>query len=129
LASFCISLFAPPLHAQADPTQPITIPLSINMPKIDGLCNVNSEYGNAYIGTVLYAPGGGGKVYLQHDDTNLYVCLSGATGKFNDRFASVYLDPNNSRDKFAQKDDDALRIDIISNTMHSLVGTGVANGY
>jgi len=130
LASFCVILFAAPLHAQAVPAQPITIPLSNSAIKLDGLCDVNDEYGNAYIGTVIYATGGGGKVYLQHDNSNLYVCLLGLAGKFNDRFASVYLDPNNSRDKFAQKDDDALRVDInISSTMHSLVGTGVANGY
>jgi len=129
IASFGLLVFAAPTHAQAAPTQPITIPFTGAAVKLDGLCDLNGEYGNAFIGTVIYPTGGGGKVYLMHDNTNLYVCLLGATGKFNDRFASVYLDPNDSRDKFAQKDDDALRVDIISNTLHSLVGTGVANGY
>ncbi len=131
LASLFALVLAQPLHAQAAgpplTAEPISIPFSDVAPKIDGRCDVNNEYGSAFIGTIIYATGGGGKVYLQHDNANLYVCMLGAAGQRNDRFASVYLDPNNSRDPLAQKDDDALRVDVISNTLHSLVGDAVGD--
>src|SRR4051812_6756401 len=85
LMTLWLAFFATTLTAQAAAApvnaEPITIPFIATAPKLDGLCDVNGEYGNALIGTVFYAPGGGGKVYLMHDNTNLYVCLFGATGK------------------------------------------------
>jgi hypothetical protein len=94
---------------------------------LDGSCD---EYASAAVQTFSDA-GGQGRVYLQHDFTNLYICIEAQPGTFNERFASVYLDPQGDGTSydFAQEDDYSLRVNIPNSTESSLKGTGVANGY
>ena len=99
----------------------------------DGRCDPASEYGDAasYNFDDVSVTGGpvSGTVYLKHDSTYLYVCMRGPLGGFADRFASVYLDTTNDREGYAGPQDFALHVGIVTPTLSSYKGTGVANGY
>src|SRR5688572_28910397 len=107
---------------------PLTIPLSQQAPKVDGLC---TEYTDVVAQPFDDGGGAQGAVFIKHDGTNLYVCMRGKPGTFKDRFGSLYLDPqgDGAGYEFAKEDDYALRVNIPGTTRTSLHGTGVANGY
>ncbi len=116
-------------------TQPLTNPLSIPLlpigtpaPDINGTCDAN-EWSAAI--TEQFSDGGGvtGTVLLLHDGTNLYVCVKGGSGSLPTRFFSVYMDTDNSQSPFADANDYALHIQLVSGATSSYAGTGVANGY
>lgn len=94
----------------------------------DGNCDTGSEYGKA-IKFQFNEDSISGTVYLKHDATHLFLCMEGMSGTDARRFASVYLDTDNGREHWAQGDDYSLRVDIITATESSWVGTGVPNGY
>jgi len=106
----------------------ITIPQDDNSVTLDGVCDVSSEYSEAlafpFTDTTV-----SGTVYLKQEATHLFVCLEGVLGTDPRRFASVYLDTDNGREKWAEGDDYSLRVDIITGTESSWAGTGVSNGY
>ena len=122
------SITQAPLQAQGV----VTIPLGTAV-KVDGLCDPASEYADAQSYNFDdVSPTGGpvsGTVYLKYDGKFLYVCMRGSLGGFADRFASVYLDTTNDREGFAGPNDFALHVGILTPTLSSYKGTGVANGY
>jgi hypothetical protein len=111
-----------PIQAQA----PITIPYGKAPVTLDGNCR---EYTDGVLYTFSELPGTTGRVYLKHDNSNLFVCLEGVPGERADRFASVYLDTDNGREPIAQSDDKSLRVNITNGITKSLQGSGVPNGY
>lgn len=106
----------------------LVIPRAQQAVTLDGNC---SEYGDALVESYADASNSTGKVYLKHDGEQLYVCVAAAPGKLDNRFESVYLDPqgDGSNYQFAQKDDYSLRVAIPSSNRSTLSGSGVANGY
>lgn len=123
--------FVPGVGQPASPSHTqdiITIPQDDNAVKLDGVCDVSSEYSEALAFQFTDATVSG-TVYLKQEATHLFVCLEGILGTDPRRFASVYLDTDNGREKWAEGDDYSLRVDIITRTESSWVGTGVSNGY
>ncbi len=121
------SIFMP--NASAAPAAGgLVIPRTQQAVTLDGNCN---EYGDALVESYADASNSTGKVYLKHDGEQLYVCVAAAPGKLENRFESVYLDPqgDGSTYEFAQKDDYSLRVEIPTSNRSTLVGSGVANGY
>lgn len=117
--------------APAVPDRPqdvITIPQDSNAVTMDGVCDVGTEYSKA-LAFQFDEETISGTVYLKQDAMNLFVCMEGVLGTKAERFASVYLDADNGREKWAEGDDYSLRVDIITGTESSWVGTGVSNGY
>jgi uncharacterized repeat protein (TIGR01451 family) len=114
---------------QASVQAALTIPSGQNPVELDGICS-DEEYGDA-ISQTFDDAGEQGQVLLKHDGQMLYVCIRAQPGTFDERFASVYLDPqgDGADYQFAQEDDYSLRVPIPGNTNTSLSGTGVANGY
>lgn len=114
---------APAQSAVAD------IPPTQLEPEVDGDC---AEYeGIALTDTFTYADGNSATVYLAHNNGILFVCMEGETGTFDDRFASVYLDPqgDGAAYTFAQEDDYGLYVDIPDAGRHTVQGSGVADGW
>lgn len=116
------------LASPASSPNQITIPYGDTPVTIDGQCDpgeyreaVSLPFADAYEVT--------GTVYLKHDDTDLYVCMLGAAGSFDQRFARVYLDTDNAAEPWAQGDDLAFQVDIADGAMSSFKGTGAAHGY
>lgn len=105
----------------------LSIPL-VNEADVDADCG---EYGQAAMVTFDYADGTVANVYMQHDSSNLYVCMEGAPGSFDDRFASVYLDPqgDGAGYTFARQDDYGLWVDIPGPDRRTMNGTNVAGGW
>ncbi len=105
----------------------VTIPTVQAPPTIDGQCDQpKGEYGIAFTAAFTDVFGSG-TVYLSHDATNLYVCMTGSVGTLNQRFAAVYLDPNNSKAAFAQAEDLGLRVNISDSVNSAVRGTGSGN--
>lgn len=126
-AAFHISGEAAPA-ASNQPQGAFTIPHD-NLPvTLDGICDSGAEYSEAAAFLFNDTPISG-TVFLKQDDSNLYVCMEGSLGSYPQRFASVYLDTDNGQEDWAQADDYALRVDIITGTLSSWTGTGVPNGY
>lgn len=121
-------------RAPAEPAEPtqapvVDIPPVQITPDIEGDC---AEYqGVAFEDTFNYADGTTGTVYLMHNDGTLFVCMEGEEGTFDDRFASVYLDPqgDGASYTFAQQDDYGLYVEIPGSGSRTVHGTGVANGW
>lgn len=127
LASLCLLVFSLPLKAQAGVPAPLDIPLTQVSPTVDGFCNTN-EYANALRETFFDRNEFQGFVALQHDGSNLYVCMAGAPGSRPDRFATVYLDTDNGREALAESDDMALNVTIVDSTLSAGVGNSTG-GY
>lgn len=113
------------------PTQApvIEIPPIQSTPDIEGDC---AEYqGVAFESTFNYADGSTATVYLMHNNGTLFVCMEGEEGTFDDRFASVYLDPqgDGAGYTFAQQDDYGFYVEIPGSGSRAVHGTGVANGW
>lgn len=136
LMSTLALLILAPASARSQPATPdgaaaetgvLEIPL-VNEADVDANCG---EYGQAAMATFQDANGVTGAVYLQHDSSNLYVCMEGAAGTFSDRFASVYLDPqgDGASYDFARQDDYGLWVDIPGPGRRTMAGTSVANGW
>jgi hypothetical protein len=126
---------SPPDRTMPIVSQPLATPLSIPelpigvpAPIIDGNCSAN-EWGFALSESFTDANGISGTVRLLHDTNNLYICMTGEKGSFASRFASVYLDTDNNQSPFADANDYALHINIVTGTTSSYAGTGVVNGY
>jgi len=120
--------FAPTIQAQENrPDGVLAIPRVQSEIDLDGSCD---EYADAAVQTFADA-NASGRVYLQHDFNQLYVCIEAQPGTFAERFMSVYLDPqgDGSSYTFARQDDYSLRVGIAGNNTTSLRGSGVANGY
>ncbi len=143
IAFALIGLMAAPVRAidhesaaPIDSASPI-VPLAPNLtviplatpPTINGVCDPAGEYADALALPYTDAFSTTRTVYVKHDNIKLYVCMVGAAGTFDARFASVYLDTFNSRLLVAGSTDYALRADIITGTLSSFKGTGVPNGY
>lgn len=108
---------------------PIEIPYSQTTVNVDGLCDAD-EYGGANRLFYNYAPGGPqGVIRMQHDGNNLYVCVQGIAGTYDDRFFRVYIDSDNGKEPYAERDDYAFQADVLSAANSSYVGTGVPDGY
>ncbi len=106
----------------------IIIPYGANPVNLDGVCDYSFEYYDAL--SFLYNDATiSGTVFLKQDAANLYVCMEGSLGAYSQRFVSVYLDTDNGQEDWAQGDDYALRVEIITGTLSSWAGTGVPNGY
>jgi hypothetical protein len=126
---------AQPVSSQPDrtPARPTAglpippLPVGVGAPTINGNC---SDFAYTQGITLTFTDQGGstGLVHLLHDSNSLYVCLSGAKGTNNGRFAGVYLDTDNAHEALAEADDYALRINIISGVTSTLKGDG-AGGY
>jgi uncharacterized repeat protein (TIGR01451 family) len=98
-------------------------------PQIEGDC---AEYEQvAHKASFTYADGSTAIVYLAHNSGILYICMEGKEGSFDDRFASVYLDPqgDGAGYTFAQQDDYGLYVEIPSTGRRTVRGTGVAGGW
>ena len=118
-------------NSPISPTSPssfISIPNAKTVPQVDGICN---EYSEAIPETFADGGGGNGTVYLMYNGGYLYVCMQGRPGTFDQRFGSLYLDPqgDGASYMFAQQDDYSLRVGVPGTAMNSLHGTGLANGY
>jgi uncharacterized repeat protein (TIGR01451 family) len=126
-ATTTVPKVAPTAAAQAA-DGPLTITLTQQVPKIDGLC---TDYTDTVAQSFDDGGGAQGTVFIKHDGTNLYVCMQAKPGTFKDRFGSLYLDPqgDGAGYEFAKADDYSLRVNIPGTTRQSLHGTGVANGY
>jgi hypothetical protein len=105
------------------------LPASENSPKVDGVCD-KAEYSSGVSATFTDGPNGTGTgtVFMAHDDTNLYVCISSPLGSNQARFDSLYLDPTGDGANFAQPDDHALRLNF-SSGKSSFIGNGLAGGW
>lgn len=111
------------------PAQSPVLDIPIGQAAVDGEC---AEYGSAAKETITYPDGSTATVYLQHDGSNLFVCLDAPSGTYADRFASLYLDPqgDGAGYVFAQKDDYGLWVEDIPGVLRRTVtGTGIANGW
>ena len=120
-----------PDHSAARPTAALPIPLlpiGTPAPVIDGDCGAN-EWGAALSEDFTDANGMTGTVRLIHDGTNLYICMTGQQGSLATRFASVYMDTDNSQSPFADANDYALHVNFVGGALSSYAGTGVVNGY
>ena len=104
------------------------LPVGVGVPDINGACNDN-QYGS-FATQVTFADAGGvtGTIYLMHSLTDLYVCVQGAEGGDKGRFFSVYLDPDNSRDRLAQPSDYGLKVMVNGGANSTWIGTGTG-GY
>jgi uncharacterized repeat protein (TIGR01451 family) len=118
-----VSVPLSPLQAQ----NVVTIPVGKTSVTVDGVCREYSDGSASYTFTDVL--GFTGRVYLKHDNANLYVCMEGAPGSFADRFARVYLDTDNGREAIAEGDDYALQVGILTPTLSSYKGTGAAGVY
>ncbi len=114
--------------ASNQPQGALTIPYDDIPVTLDGICDSSAEYSEAAAFLFNDTPISG-TVFLKQDDANLYVCMEGSLGSYPQRFASVYLDTDNGQEDWAQADDYALRVDIITGTLSAWSGTGVPNGY
>ncbi len=125
LSAATAALAAPPAQPQAGGN--VTIPLSQNIPSLDGVCS-NGEYTDAVSQNFTDLFGATRPIYLKHDGATLYVCADFIEGSLATRYAAVYLDPNLSGDLNAQGDDYALEIGITSAILNSQKGNG-GGGY
>lgn len=117
-------------EAPGQPQASLVIPQARNPVVVDGRCDPASpEYSDALLETFMYPTGFQGRVYLKHDANNLYICLIGMLGRDERRSASVYLDTDNGKEKYAEADDYALQATILTGANRSYIGTGVHNGY
>ncbi|MBW7886445.1 MAG: hypothetical protein H3C34_28220, partial [Caldilineaceae bacterium] len=126
-ATLTLVFWVQPAAAQGDP---ITIPLARTEPDLDGVCNsFNGEYADAAAFDFADAFGVTGKVYLKHDGASLYVCMIGASSVNSTvgPFGSVYLDTDNGKETFAEKEDLGLRVTIPASTLSAHRGTGSGN--
>ncbi|MEZ4617125.1 MAG: DUF11 domain-containing protein [Caldilineaceae bacterium] len=100
----------------------VTIPTTQSPPTIDGQCDVpKGEYGVAFTDTFTDVFGTG-TVYISHDATNLYVCMRGSVGTFDQRFGAVYLDTDNAKESFAEADDLGLHVNIVDGATNAQRG-------
>ncbi|HOU11756.1 MAG TPA: DUF6345 domain-containing protein [Anaerolineae bacterium] len=97
--------------------EPVTIPASDGKVTLDGQCGARTEYANAL--AVEFSDFGYTRtVYLQHDGTNLYVCMDAFHGWFDqDRAGVVYLDTDGARETQAEADDYALKVNFMEGTL------------
>ena len=106
----------------------ITIPLVAAPFTLDGACGTD-EYAGAR--AVQFQESGSpvnSSVFLQHDNSYLYICMQGAIGSNSPSdFASVYLDTDYGREPMATYDDLSLTANIQQYTT-TLRGAG-AGGY
>jgi hypothetical protein len=123
-------------HSLAQPQGALQIPLVITPTQIDGSCYTDLAAGGEWAGAlaVEFQDYGGATgstvtrtVYLKHDDTNLYVCMVGAVGIDERRFASVYLDSLDTRQALAGPTDYALRVKILGSALSSGKGDGAGD--
>ncbi len=108
------------------PPATVTVPTGARGVKVDGACTA-SEYAAASRYEYVDFGGFTGIIYLVQDNTNLYVCIQGAPGRFQGRFFGVYLDrdlSNNPRSKYTTSDDYSLRVNVMGNQQTTWQGTG-----
>jgi len=110
--------------AEVDPGQPIARGKAA---AIDGDC-ADYDDGSAFS---FDDKTGSGTIFLKHDGADLFVCMVALRGSDERRFAAVYLDPqaDGANATFAQTDDFALNMGIVSGVRTSYTGTGASNGY
>jgi hypothetical protein len=103
----------------------LEVPL-VNEADVDADCG---EYGAAAMVTFNYADGTMGNVYLQHDSSNLYVCMEGKQGTFDQRFGAVYLDTqgDGGGDSVVDANDYALWRDVLGAGRQTMVGNSVGD--
>ncbi len=109
----------------------LDIPLQKFSPKVDGNCDPQTEYAGAKIVTFNDGAGKTGTVYLEATPDMLYVCMFANNGSFDTRFGSLYVDPQGDGGSYvyANKGDDAFRVDITSVARSSYVGSSLPNGW
>ena len=106
----------------------VEIPI-IDEATVDAEC---AEYGaDALTDTITYPDGSTATIYMQHDSSNLYVCMEAPQGSFDERFGSVYLDPQGDGAGYtwAQEDDYGFWVNIPGTTRRSMRGNGSPNGW
>lgn len=107
----------------------VNIPYSQTIPDIDGQC-AGDEYGAANRLFYNYGAGGPqGLIRMQHDGNQLYVCVAGIAGSYDERFFRVYIDSDNGKEQYAERDDFAFQADVLTGANSSYAGTGVPDGY
>lgn len=109
-------------EAVSRPLEQAEIPRNEVGIEIDHNCS-RAEYGNAAIYQYNDAFEKVSNLYLQHDGDNLYVCVEGTLGRPSERFFAVNLDQDLGQEGIAEKDDISLRVEILSNSPSSYVGS------
>jgi hypothetical protein len=94
----------------------ITIPLVAAPFTLDGACGTDEYAGARAVQFQEYDVSGlpvNSSVFLQHDNSYLYICMQGAIGSYSPNdFASVYLDTDFGREHLATYDDLSLTANI-----------------
>jgi hypothetical protein len=114
---------------------PILIPRERYTVTVDGVCNAQTaEYADAATFTFTETNPAGGPfsatVYLKHDNTFLYACMTGLHGASNYApYASVYLDYENGQEAWARYDDLELQTGIRYPYKQAYRGDGVGGYY
>ena len=106
------------------------VPLMTGKPALDGVCSAD-EYAGTLMQTFVDGNGEMAMVYIGHNGSDLFVCMEAQPGTFDERFGSLYLDPqaDGSSYTFAQSTDYALHVGITNVNRSSYRGSDVANGY
>lgn len=102
----------------------LMIPQVAAAPILDGVCASEQGYKDAVQVVVEQA-----RVYLLHTTQDVWVCFDGLTAPASttpDNWAVVYLDVNNSRDRFAQDDDLSLEVHV-DGSLRARVGLRTGN--
>ncbi len=88
------------------------MPNVASAPTLDGICGASTEYNDAIQVAASSTLPPGTSIYLEKTSTDLWVCFDNLTHPSGavDNWAAVYLDPNFSRDPFAQTDDFSLEM-------------------
>lgn len=132
LAAPAVPPLLPDLSARAVPASvptPIAIPNVASPVTFDGSCSTD-EYASALLEQFQELNGTGdpmtSDIYLQHDNTYLYICIRAIVGAYSGDFAGVYLDTDNARESLATYDDLSLRLETNQNT-GAWRGTGIGD--
>jgi len=115
-----------PAASMGSLADPLVIP-GRTAAEIDATC-FGREYRDGISANFVDGNGATGVVYLKHDEENLYVCMIGAVGSYDQRFTSVYLDPDLGGGTFPQADDLSFRANLTGQDSSVLQGGG-APGY
>jgi hypothetical protein len=102
------------------------LPVGMGAPTINGDCT-DLGYTSGVTQTFLDQGGAVGVVYLVHDNTSLYVCMTGAKGTNSKRFGGVYWIPTMAAKRWP-KPTTILQVNIIGGATSSFKGDG-AGGY
>lgn len=103
-------------------------PSAVQLPEVTGAikldANCEGEYAQAASFSYIDRLGAQGRVYLQHDAANLYICINAPLGRDANRFFGLYFDTDRGQEKYPEAEDLALEVAVQSGTQTTLIGTG-----